>query len=260
MLLYLLVETLFKSTFNSSPCRFLVRKLPDKGVKLKESVTKLELELARRKQHLVGKNPALPFEDVGKLEWTLSGSHSTNQKDSPEVNDSDDDDILEEGSVESTFKIIAGSQISQRQAKPTLKQPALSEDNNDARSKETTSSVVDKSARPDIYVAKVVERDSHAVRKENRFVPAKLRNQKLSEKGTNSCRKLTSESIGLVPTSTSASGAGHKKWDECLLPPTHKFESAKVLSLEDSIEIGCEKYDEAEVNLSFDYCNLFKVL
>lgn len=132
-----------------------MRKLPDKGAKLKESIAKIEVELAKKKQCLARKQAAMPFEDLGKLEWTLVGAEF-NETDSPKTSDSGDHEILEEGSVESTFKIIAGSQISQRQAKPTLRQPVLREENG-ARTKETTSSVIDRSARPDIYDGQVVE-------------------------------------------------------------------------------------------------------
>jgi len=215
----------------------LVKKLPDKGAKLRDSVTKIEAELLKRRNEAESCQRQAVV-DVGELEWSLrSSSISSAAEKEPtskmDVNMDSDDDEETNSESQNPLEIIATSQITQRQPKPTIP----SSDNNP-----------EKEVEMDLYVVKLLENDVKTIAahlKNPKFLPAKSLKRRSESEG----RSSSPASASASPTgSVSSSNINTKppKWDECLMPPTHAHQTVALLSMEETVKISCHQYKKAQ--------------
>ncbi len=209
-------------------------------------MAKLETELERRKKELASKEAMKNVPDVEKLEWDLrattlstsSNGRSQGKGFSNEELDSDDDDepVKEEEEPKNSddvLRIIATSQITQREVKPSI-------DGSARIKKNASNSSVRKEVKRDPYLAKLVERDVRTSLKESKKF---LAHKSLKPKLPGSSSPATSAS------STEASSSNCKgKWDEALLPLKSDYDGVRMMSMEDTIQVSCDKYKHAEVS------------
>lgn len=215
--------------------RSLIGRLPDKGAKIRSSIEQIENELERRKTE-VSKKPAklkVTTEDLQRLEWSggqdpASALVAMCQEESGSNFEESDDSVEGEGTGH-VLKLLATSQISQRQEKIVV----------DHR-KQSNFEV-----KPDPYFAKLVEKDiKKSGHDEGKFVPAK------SLKKSHLDRSQASSSSEHSATSSN-------KWDEALLPPKGNYDQAKILSMEDTMKISCEKFKDVKVISGFEIFMIF---
>ncbi|CAL8110732.1 unnamed protein product [Orchesella dallaii] len=212
----------------------LIQKLPDKGAKLRDSLSKIEEELLKRREAEQSKRLAVA--DAGKLEWTLRSSSTssagkdTNTSGTDVVLDSDDDEETNSES-QNPLQIIATSQITQRQPKPTIPPP----DN------------PKKDAETDLYVVRLIRKDlkTAAAHISNpKFTPAK------SVKSKGHSEENPYPAKAKAPASPTGAGSSSSikppKWDECLLPPTHTHKTVALLSMEETVKMGSHQYNKAQ--------------
>ena len=222
-----------------------MQKLPDKGAKIQATVTKLEAEVERRRKEAAIKKAQMTRTEIEELEWALGSisflrpqSNSDSSKKSKEPLDSDDDEDEVEGKPPDPLKIIATSQITQRQPKsvvdtsceevgPTVKMDAS--DN-------------DKSEDLDRFTTRIVKTELKKPKEDKKFVPNKT--VKMKAAGSASPAGSTTS----TSSNSSKKGERHKNWDESLLPPALSAEPAKLLSMEETIKIGSEKCKQFEVS------------
>lgn len=216
-------------------------------------MAKLEAELERRKRELASKEAMKNVPDVEKLEWALRTTSLSNASSSAlpsggspekmccnEELDSDDDDepVKEEEEPKNSddvLRIIATSQITQREVKYSI-------DGSASRIKKSpVNSPVMIELKPSPYLAKLVEKDERKGTKE-KF----LANKSLRPKPPGSTSPATSVSSAEGSSSNIKKG----KWDEALLPNKSDFEGVRMMSMEDTINVSCEKYQQVEVSES----------
>ncbi|ODM99521.1 DNA-directed RNA polymerase II subunit GRINL1A [Orchesella cincta] len=216
----------------------LIQKLPDKGAKLRDSVAKIEEELVKRRSE-AERSQRLEIVDVGKLEWSLRTTTLTNSpsgNDPPSktdvVLDSDDDEEPNSQSEsQNPLQIIATSQITQREPKPTF----LS----------TPGGTYGKEGEMDLYVFKLIENDvktAAAHSSHPKFLPGKSLK---SSKGEGSSSPMeTSESPA---NSVSSNSTKPPKWDECLLPQAYNHRTATLLTMEETVKLSCDQYKKVQL-------------
>jgi hypothetical protein len=94
----------------------------------------------------------------------------------------------------------------------------------------------------DRFSTRIVKTDLRKSKEDTKFIPSKISKTKAA--GSSSPAGSTSSTAS--STSKQGKGSKSKKWDECLLPPNHSFEPAKLLSMEDTITVGSEKCKQIE--------------
>lgn len=216
----------------------LLKKLPDKGEKIKASIVKIEAEVEKRKQEQASKRAQMSSKEIEELEWAL-GAISFLSK--PKATKSDINIPCENGSVNgdeeslnpNPLEIVATSQISQRQPKPVISDKLLLEKRQSEVKTDNDTNIAEGDL--DRFSSRLVRKDCQKSEK-NKFVPSKTyKTASPAPRSSNS----NSNAFSSKPKEKGESERGNK-WAETLIPPNQTFESSKLLSLDETLALGNE--------------------